>query len=254
LKFWKHLLFAFLTILGILYASFMLLGVYTQHNKSIDVPDFKGIYIKDLDNFIQDYTLEYIIVDSVYNSEKEKGTVIEQDPEPGASVKLGRKVYLTVNSMVNVKVAMPNLKDLSLRQAESLLETYGLKLGRLTYVQGLPPVMEQSFQGKLIAPGTMIEKGALIDLTLGRGDATGALFVPDLIGKTMEEALFLIGETELVLNVAKYDQTVKDTTQARIYQQSPKSGQAGGVYPGAKVHIWLTQSDELLLNIKNERE
>ena len=254
LKFWKHALIALLTVLGVLYASFMLLGVYTLHDKTIDVPDFRGIFIRDLDNYIQDYALEYVIVDSVYNSEKEKGTVIEQDPEPGSLVKSGRKVYLTVNSMVNVKVAMPNLKDLSLRQAESLLETYGLKLGRLIYVQGLPPVMQQSFRGKPIAAGTMVEKGAEIDLTLGSGDSAGSLIVPDLLGKTVEEALFLLEDIELELNIANYDETVQDTLLAKIYQQSPKPGQAGGVYAGAKIHVWLTQSEDVLLNSNSKGE
>ena len=52
-----------LTVLGI---SFFFLNVYTKHGDEVVVPDFEGIYIKDLDKFIEDHNVRYEIVDSIY--------------------------------------------------------------------------------------------------------------------------------------------------------------------------------------------
>ncbi|MDE5574225.1 MAG: PASTA domain-containing protein, partial [Bacteroidales bacterium] len=68
-------------------------------------------------------------------------------------------------------VQMPDLKDLSLRQAEALLETYGLKVGSKTTVPSIVKgaVINQLHYGEEIEPGTLIRRGSSIDLQIGDG-------------------------------------------------------------------------------------
>lgn len=66
---------------------------------------------------------------------------------------------------------MPDLRDLSLRQAQSMLESSGLKMGKLLFIKSFDEdaVQNQLFLNKVIAPGTKIEKGSAIDLQVGMG-------------------------------------------------------------------------------------
>lgn len=243
-RFWKHLALASVTVIAVLWASFMLLKSFTHHDEYCEVPDFVGVYGEDLDEFISGHPLRFEVVDSVHNMNLPKGTVTDQDPQPGSKVKEGRTVYLTMNAMTNPTIPMPNLVDLSLRQATSLLETYGLKVGKLRYVDGLPPVMDQLYKGRKIKPGEMIEKGSAIDLVLGKGNAHGTMEVPELFGLNLQEARMMLMEAGLIAGVINQDKG-SDTLRGRVYKQMPAAGEQQ-LYPGASVDLWLTTSEELL--------
>ncbi|MCB0812521.1 MAG: PASTA domain-containing protein, partial [Flavobacteriales bacterium] len=60
------------------------------------------------------------VIDSVHSDERPKGTVVEQDPVAGAEVKPDRKVYLVMNAMQPQMIDMPDLVDMSKRQAISV--------------------------------------------------------------------------------------------------------------------------------------
>jgi beta-lactam-binding protein with PASTA domain len=248
-KFWKHFVLANVAVALFLWACLFFMDYYTLHDSQAKVPDFKGLFIKDLDKFVDGHNLSYEIIDSVYNLDQPKGTVLEQEPAPGSTVKEGRTVYLTVNAMLNQQVKMPNLVNLSLRQASSLLETYGLKVGFLRYVEGLPPVIHQLYKGRDIAPGSMLDKGSSIDLVLGKGNSNGLIPVPDLFGLTLSEARAILLENQLILGMKMMDMTAKDTLTARVYKQFPEPS-ADGLYDGASINLWLTGSDEVLENEK----
>jgi len=252
-SFWKHFIAANVVVIAFLLLSMWFLDLYTLHDSKVEVPDFKGIVIRDLDKFVEGHNLSYEIVDSVYNAKLEKGTVVEQDPIPGSTVKEGRIVYLTVNAQLNPQVKMPKLVDLSLRQATSLIETYGLKLGAVRYVPGLPPVSRQLYKGRDIAPGTLIDKGSSIDLVAGLGDNKGLIPVPDLFGLSLTEARAILSANALVLGVVMQDATGKDTTIAKVYRQNPGPNNEG-LYDGASINVWLTGSDEVLEHEKIVRD
>jgi beta-lactam-binding protein with PASTA domain len=116
---------------------------------------------------------------------------------------------------------MPDLIDLSSRQAISLLETYGLRIGELIYVPDIArnAVLQQKYNKGSIEPGTLIEKGTAIDLVLGSGVASTQVNVPLLIGKTREEATRLILSASL--NIGNEVFLDAEDAQARVYRQSP---------------------------------
>lgn len=245
-KFWKHLLLASVAGFALLYGGFLLIDMYTQHGEEVEVPNFKGIYLKDLNTFVDGHSINYEIVDSVYSSKVAKGTVVDQNPIPGSKVKNGRVVYLTVNATLSRKVKMPNLIDLSLKQATSLLETYGLQVGMLRYVEGLPPVMEMHYKGRPIKEGQLIDEGSKIDLVLGKGSDGGLIPIPSLLGMSLTDARRILSETRLNLGSVSNDEENLDTLNAKVWKQNPEPGAAEGLYEGAHISIWLTESETLL--------
>ena len=67
-------------------------------------------------------------------------------------------------------MAMPKLVDRSTRQAVFMIESYGLKVGKITEIAGdcKGCVLKQYFNGKEIMPGDAIKKGSKIDLSVGK--------------------------------------------------------------------------------------
>ena len=169
--FLKHFL-ASLGLLGVLiWIVFILMNIYTKHGQYIDVPQFAGQNIEQvkIDPAYSDF--EFVVIDSVFDLKSQKGMILRQDPYPNSKVKKNRKIYLTIASVNPEKTSMPDLKYLTLRQAISILESTGLKTGRISYIPAFDQdaVQQQSLDGKVIEPGTKLDKGSVIDLTVGMG-------------------------------------------------------------------------------------
>lgn len=170
--FFKHLLLAIVAANIIFWGSLFFLNFYTRHGEAIPVPDLHGMSIEQALKKLQENNMLGIITDSVFLTDKPKGTIIDQNPPISFKVKNGRKVFLTINAFYPERVQIPNMVGVSLRQAKAMLETYGLKIGKLRYVPDIAKdnVLEQKYKGKKIAEGTLVEKGSLIDFVLGKGD------------------------------------------------------------------------------------
>ncbi len=250
--FWKHTLIAFILTIVLLWISLRLLNAYTRHGSSIVVPDFKGVSLATLDDFASDHDVEYIINDSLYDYSMTKGTVALQDPKPGTRVKKNRIIYLTVVARKPEQVAMPNLVDLTMRQAASMLETYGLKTGSLTYVPDIAhnAVLRQKYKGVEIKAGTMIEKGSRIDLVLGQDKENTSTGVPDLFGKTQSEASELLREASL--NIGNEVFLDGNDEHVRVYKQQPKPN--AGIQYGGTVDLWYRSDKKFDFNNKPEQD
>ena len=170
-RFLKHFLISIGITAILLWLTFYSLSSYTKHSDYIVVPDFRGQVITSLLQGDKFSDFKFAVNDSIFDPDKPKGAVLSQDPYPGSRVKHNRMVYLTIVSIIPEKTAMPDLKDLSLRQAQSMLESSGLKLGKLIFIKSFDEdaVQNQLYEHKVIEPGTKIDKGSLIDLQVGMG-------------------------------------------------------------------------------------
>ena len=96
--FFKHLGIMVVATILLLWLVFLMLGVYTHHGETVEVPNFKGKTIEALDQFAEENHVRYEITDSVYNIKLKRGTVAEQNPPAKFKVKSGRVIYLTMNA------------------------------------------------------------------------------------------------------------------------------------------------------------
>jgi beta-lactam-binding protein with PASTA domain len=170
-KFLKHLLISIGITALLLWITLQSLSWYTKHDNYIIVPDFRGLYMQDVLGNPDNRDYQFSVVDSIFDATKPRGSILSQDPFPGSKVKTNRMIYFTVTSIIPEKTTMPDLRDLTLRQAQSMLESAGLKLGRLLYIRSFDEdaVQNQLFEKKPIKPGAIIDKGSVIDLTVGMG-------------------------------------------------------------------------------------
>jgi beta-lactam-binding protein with PASTA domain len=222
-------------------AAFILKGI-TRHGEALSVPDLTGISTDDAIEILRDKNLKFLVTDSLYFDDKPKLSILDQNPAPNSKVKEGRVIYLTINSDRPPGVAMPNLIDVSLRQAEAMLKAAGLKIGTISYKPDLAQnvVLEQVWKGNSIPPDSKVPKGSSIDLVLGDGliDAVD-VEVPDLSGFTKEQAHNLLNTATLNLGATVYQGKITDSSNAVVIKQVPAAGSTGK--SGQPVDIYLKQ-------------
>jgi len=238
-KYFRHGAVAVLVTVVLLFLTGWLLRIVTHHGREVLVPSFVGLTIPELEarSDMEDFTFE--VIDSVYDITKKKGSIAFQEPPPNSKVKPVRAIYLTLVASKPEQVSMPDLRDLTFRQAMAVLETYGLKPGNMEYVPDIAKnaVLRQRHKGREIAPGSWIEKGERIDLQLGKGGGAETSVIPLLLGMKRSEAINAINSAFFVVGRETYEDG-KDTLTARVYRQSPSFLSEGFHKSGETIDLW----------------
>ena len=195
------------------------------------------MYLDELDNS-DGLNLQYVVIDSIYQQGQRGGYILRQDPDSGSLIKTGRKIYLTVTSFVPDNAIVPDLRSLSVRHAISQLENVGLHGGRLVFVDDPHHVvLEQKYKGRTVNEGRRLEKGAMVDLVVGRGSGTTQSIVPYLVGMSPTKARSSILSASLNVGAEHYD-GITDMSLAIVYKQLPEyTGRTGAEF-GSTVELW----------------
>jgi len=242
-KFYLHLLYAVILTIVLLFLVLQLLKIFTHHNEAYIVPDFSGYSMQDIEDQNFNELFDFTLTDSIYNNDLVPGSIIMQNPSPGSKVKKGRNIYITIVAFMPEMTTMPELKDLSLRQAMALLKLNGLKVNRLRY---RPHMAENAVIGQYINEDTLwadtaILKGSSIDLILGQGRNI-QLPVPFLVGQEVQNAHDMINLSSF--NVGReYFLDEAGEGDFRVYRQSPGWKEDSRLYRGDYVNVWY-RSDE----------
>ncbi|WP_281324118.1 PASTA domain-containing protein [Flavobacterium sp. IMCC34518] len=162
-----------LAIIAVLAYLFMhWLTFTTDHGHEITVPDLRKLTEEQVEDKLDELDLDYELLDSVdFRGDFPKYSVVEQDPMPGTKVKVGRKVYIKINSSGFSSVRIPDLIEKTYREAVPTLKALGLEEGTITYVPNLGKdmVLEMRYKGRNLKVGDRVLKASKIDLVLGDG-------------------------------------------------------------------------------------
>lgn len=224
----RNLITAFVLVAVLIVGAMIFLNVVTRHNKEIAVPDFSNMTVSEAEYTAAQAGMRVEVTDSVYAKRMRKGAVRDQNPAPGAKVKEGRRVALTINALNAKKVTMPNLVGLSMRQAIAELQSRGLVLGKLIYVEDMATnnVLRQLRGNREIEPGRTVETETVIDLVVGLNpDTEASTFIPDVVGKRYLTAVDAVHKQSLNIRILRFDESVRnydDSLNAVVYRQTPE--------------------------------
>ena len=174
--FFKNLVVLILMAFLLLIAIMQWLNVSTHHSDFVIVPDLAGKPVPEMRKTLQESGLRFEVLDSAtYNPDYPRFSVLEQTPRAGTQVKENRKIYVTVNPSGYKKVSLPNIVQVTERNATSMLRAVGLDVQKITYIDeiGKEMVYQVKFQGKEIFPGHKLPKTSAVELICGNGN-TGA--------------------------------------------------------------------------------
>lgn len=242
-------------VIGLLFLFFNSLDWLTNHGQQTTVPSLVGKKMKDAVKALKKQGFK-IQIDSTFISYRDPLEVLSQEPENGATVKVGRTIFLTVNRKTPPSIDMPNLVNLSFRNAMLVMQSYRLVMGDTIYRPDVAAgsILEQWYKGKPIAVGAKVPFGSKITLVVGEG-LYGEVDVPNLIGKTWKETKELIKSLELTSNVM-WEGEIDDSATAIVYMQQPEALNeldfVNRIPKGDLVDVRIMQSPSQALLLQNQ--
>ncbi len=168
----KQLFLATIIFSIVVLGSIVFLFFYTNQTSRVVVPNLIGMNLDEIELVISKNKLRHEIIDSsFYNQDFDKNTVLEQIPVANKEVKKNRKIYLTTNPSSYGDVILPDLIQLTKRNAVSTLVALDLQIGDFIYEDniGKDMVLDIKLEGESIESGSLIPKKSTVDLILGNG-------------------------------------------------------------------------------------
>lgn len=174
----RHIIISHLLLMGVAAVVIVVLinvflGWWTGHGDVRTVPTVKTMTYSNAQGILAGCDLVAEVADSVYSEAYRPGTVVEQFPEPGSTVKPGRTVFLTLNATTPPKIPVPNLVGISLRQAQAALRGLGFTDIREKRVRSeyKDLVIAVKSMGVSLKAGTRLPASSVIVIEVGEGKA-----------------------------------------------------------------------------------
>ena len=249
---WNVVLAIFIGI-GILVGLIHWLKNYTEHGIEVEVDDVHGMVVTEAEPILNANGLRLIVVDSTFSDKVPFGTIVDQDPKPHSHAKHGRAIYVTINATTKRHIVMPNLQDISYRQATTTLRALGLVVD--TVFDYEPSafrdlVLDVKTDTGSVYPGDRIAIGTKVRLVVGFGRGTEQVEVPNVIGLTLKEARSLLLSRRLTVGAVHYDTDSKEGKIFIVYSQTPAPSQK--MIEGETVMLKLSTNIEKIIDNKED--
>lgn len=164
-------------VLVLVFLALQWLKGTTNHGEFVEVPDFSKMSVMEMRKAVEEAGLRYQVLDSSdFNPEYPRFSILDQNPPAGNKVKANRKIYFTVNPSGYKKVTVPDIIQVTQRNAASMLRAVGLEVERVTYIDelGKDMVYRMKHKGKYIKPGDRLPKTSQVELICGNGTIPGS--------------------------------------------------------------------------------
>lgn len=225
----------------------------TAHGIEVEVPQITGLDLIEAQMLLQGADLRLQVIDSTYSKKVPLGTIVEQVPVAESMAKRGRVVYVVVNARQRKQIILPELSDVSYRQAENILRQQGLHVDSVEYEPSAyrDLVLDVRRNEESLPAGTRLTEGDGVILVVGMGLGEGKAAVPDLKGLTLQEARSLLLANRLTIGTIDYDDPeAEDKSSFVVYQQQPHEGER--LQEGQSVNIRLSADLEKAATTDNE--
>lgn len=183
----------------------------------IEVPRFVGKTLEQARAEAEGLGLVIEEGDLVYSPDQEEGLITSQNPVAGSKVSEGK--VITVNISKGKKDGVvPKIEGMDYEEAKAYLESFGFKMGPGVTVQSHLPkgvIVSQS-----VPYGTSAKSGTEINVEISDGKGKEMVKVPNLIGKTPDEANSLLSAAGLSTNGTVVYEEVEGMAQNLVFWQS----------------------------------
>ena len=230
-----YYILAALVVLGLLVGGSLAAGRWLI-TPDITVPNVVGIDAIEAKEQLEDLRLK-VEMEEVY-SDVDKGLVVEQDIGPDhPPVKPGRTITLQVSQGLEL-VKVPNLQGTDVVQARINVAEYNFRLVETEDYHDL--TSEGLIFTQEPAPFAWAPKGSDIKVTVSKGPRPDLRHVPDLTGKTLEQARAALAEEELVLDEDQisWDENNINYVRGQVVSQDPSPGET--LVEGGAVKVTLS--------------
>ena len=199
------------------------LGIFSDKDEKVQfttVPVVSNMVSSEAQKYLENhkFTVEITYEDS---ETVPSNRVIRTEPSAGSNVEEGSKVTMVISAVKDTGVKIPDVVNMTEAEATAKLENDGFKVTKTSEKSDTVPkgkVISQSPEAG--SPGSL---ESLVTLTISDGSGKEKSKMPDLTGKTVEEATELV--ESVGMKVASVDEIYSDSVEAGlICGQSYTSG------------------------------
>lgn len=215
--------------------GFLGMKKFMEGGKDVKIPNVVGEKVEDAKSKLEGLGLK--VLEVTEESDQEKGIVLKVDPNVDSTVKTGSEVKLTVSGGEG-QIKVPNFAEMNLDSVKRTLKSLGLELGTVDeeYSDSVP-------RGEVISQSPnaneSVDKGSKVNVTISRGKEIKniTLNIPDVSGKSVEEAKSILSSAGVEANAVKGDPAKNEGEAGKVYSQS----QSGNftIKQGEKVTITI---------------
>ena len=191
------------------------------------MPNVAGMYLEEAQPQVAAVGMNMQVTDSTFSNTVPLGTIVEQVPSANSHAKKNRTLYVVVNARCRRQVAVPDLHDMSYRQAEASLLSMGIRVSdQYEYEPSeyKDLVLDVKQNGRALQPGERIDEGSIVTLVIGFGKGT-----------------------EMEYDDAQEAEAVNEPV---VYSQSPASGEQ--LLEGSMVNLKLSTNVEKALTTQGQ--
>lgn len=202
---------------GVLAAlAFGVVQVYTRVSRSAIAPDVVGLSVGDAQTLARREGLNWQQTD-INHDTIPAGTVISQIPEPDTPMEKGDSLLVAV-SLGPVSTAMPDLNGMNYEDATARLKDRGF--GNIVLIKTVSSSPVGTVLGQSPKAGESFISGQSVELTI----SGGSTMVPDLAGRSHEEAAALLKESSLTEGTPVYVEVTDVSQVGQVLAQMPAVG------------------------------
>lgn len=232
----------------ILIVLFLILGFFgfNLYQTSLNrvVPNVVHMSIEEAEKKLKNEDLDFEITEKINSDEVQRGYVITQNIEKGTVVKKGTKIQIKVS--VGPIIYMPNLNNVSQKEAENILKKQGisLKLNKESYSDTVKKgyIISQSIKSnKQVNYGDIV----LVEISKGKEQVK----VPNVEGLTKSKAIENLKTSKLKYTIkTNYSNSV---SSGKVISQSIKAGKT--VDKNSNVIIVISQGKKTTTTKKTSK-
>jgi beta-lactam-binding protein with PASTA domain len=231
-------LFIIIVLASFFVCNDILMPWIVQSGNTTTVPSVIGMPLESAQHLLDSLELTPMQTEARPSDVYPPGRVVIQTPNPGTTVKKGRRVYLAISGGEQL-VSVPNLKGKTVRDAKFALERNNLTLGTISYTlnDSFPAntIIDQSVQ-----PEAMMRRSARISVVVSQGARVDRVAVPEVIGKPLTEAGRILANHGLKIGTVNY-QPSTGLLPNTVLDQFPRPGEF--IEHGQKVDLFVTRTE-----------
>ncbi len=169
------------------------------------MPDLVGMSYDDVKNSSEYGQFDFIIEERAMTDQYAAGIIYYQNVTAGTTVKVNRTIRIKVSDGIST-LYVPDLvgKDVSVAE-QTLYEMgldYAIKTQETDENSDIPA--DQVLSTDPVS-GTQVEKSSVVTLYISRGNVTAALKVPNVLGRTLEDAIDRLESVGLTVTSTEVD-------------------------------------------------
>ena len=196
--------------------AFGVVQVYNRVSRSAVAPDVVGLSVGDAQTLARREGLNWQQTDINHDSIP-AGTVISQIPEPDTAMEKGDSLLVAV-SLGPVSTAMPDLSGMNYEDAAARLKERGF--GNIVLIKTVSSSAVGTVLGQNPKAGESYLSGQSAELTI----SGGSTMVPELTGRSHEDAAALLRDSSLTEGTPIYVEVTDPAQVGQVLAQMPVVG------------------------------